>query len=82
MKKTALAIRCVPRFGFENTEVRAVDLDVPPDADEPTVREALTFYFTARGIGDAVYDVTADDNGFFAIVNDEAYEVRWGTPVL
>jgi hypothetical protein len=82
MKKTALMIRCVPRFGYDRTEVRTIDLDLPHDADEETLRDALTFYFAARGIGDALYDITADDNGFFAVVNDEAFEVQWGTPLL
>ena len=82
MKKTALMIRCVPRFGFENTEVRTVDLDVPRDADEETLREALTFYFATRGISDALYDITVDDDGFFAVINDEAYAAHWGTPLL
>ncbi len=82
MKKTALAIRCVPRYGYDNTEVRTVDLDVPHNADEDVLRSALTFYFAARGISDAVYDIAVDDSGFFAIVNDEVYDIQWGTPVL
>jgi hypothetical protein len=82
MKKTALMIRCVPRFGYHNTEVRTVDLDLPHDADEGALRDALRFYFAARGMNDAVYDITADDDGFFAVVNDEAFEVQWGAPLL
>lgn len=82
MRKTALMVRCVPRYGFENTEVRTVDLDVPHDADESTLQEALTFYFAGRGISDALYDIAVDDNGFFAIVNDEAYDYTWGRPLL
>ena len=82
MKKTALMIRCVPRYGFDNTEVRTVDLDLPRDADEETLREALTFYFAGRGISDALYDITVDDDGFFAVINDEAYAFHWGTPLL
>jgi hypothetical protein len=82
MRKTALMIRCVPRCGFDNTEVRTVDLELPHDADEGTVREALTFFFAARGISDALYDVDVDDNGYFAVVNDEAYASNWGTPLL
>jgi len=82
MKRTALAIRCVPRYGFENTEVRTVDLDLPRNVDESTLQEALNFFFASRGISDAVYDIGVDDYGFFAIVNDEAYEVAWGTPLL
>ncbi len=82
MKKTALMIRCVPRFGYSNTEVRTVDLDLPRDANEETLRNALTFYFAARGINDAVYDITTDDYGYFAVVNDEAFDVKWGSPLL
>ena len=81
MKKTALEIRCVPRFGFDKTEVRTVDLDVS-SVDEETLRDALNFYFVTRGVRDAVYDITVDDNGFYAVVNDEAYESSWGTPLL
>jgi hypothetical protein len=82
MKKTALMIRCVPRYGFDRTEVRTIDLDVPRDASEEQLREALQFYFAARGISDAVYDLEVDANGYFAVINDEAYEARWGTPLL
>ncbi len=82
MKKTALAIRCVPRYGFESTNVRTVDLDVPRDAEEDVLREALTFYFAARGISEAVYDIAVDDYGYFAVINDEVYAQDWGTPLL
>lgn len=82
MKKTALMVRCVPRYGFDNAEVRTIDLDVPRDADEETLRHALTFYFAGRGISDAVYDVDVDDYGYFAIINDEVYDFAWGTPLL
>jgi hypothetical protein len=82
MRRTALAIRCVPRYGYANTEVRTVDLDVPPDPDEDVLRDALTFYFTARGISDAVYDIAVDDYGFFAVINDEVYDQPWGRPLL
>ena len=83
MKKTALKIRCVPRFGFEDTEVRMVDLDVPPQhMDERPLRDALNVYFASRGINDAVYAIDVDDSGFFAIINDEVYDVPWGEPLL
>jgi len=42
----------------------------------------VQFYFAARGISDAVYDVNVDDDGWFAVINDEAYGQRWGTPLL
>lgn len=82
MKKTALMIRCVPRYGYENTEVRTIDLDIPRDAEETVLRDALTFYFASRGISDALYDISVDDDGFFAVINDEAYETPWGRPLL
>lgn len=82
MKKTALMVRCVPRYGYENTEVRTIDLDIPHDSEEDVLREAVTFYFAARGISDAVYDIAVDDYGFFAVINDEVYGTRWGTPLL
>ncbi len=82
MRKTALMIRCVPRYGYENTEVRTVDLDVPRDADERQLHEALRFFFMTRGISDAIYDVDVDDDGYFAVINDEAYDWDWGAPLL
>jgi hypothetical protein len=82
MKRTALAIRCVPRYGYKNTEVRTVDLDLPHDADELALRQALTFYFAVRGISDAIYDLDTDDSGYFAVVNDDIYAQAWGTPLL
>jgi hypothetical protein len=75
-------IRCVPRYGYEKTEVRTIDLDVPQDADPHQLREAVYFYFAARGISDAVYDVGVDDDGYFAVINDEAYDAQWGRPLL
>jgi hypothetical protein len=75
-------IRCVPRYGYEKTEVRTIDLDVPQDADPSQLREAVYFYFAARGISDAVYDVGVDDDGYFAVINDEAYDAQWGRPLL
>lgn len=82
MKKTALMIRCVPRFGFDNTEVRIIDLDVLAGADEAGLQAAVEFYFASRGISDAVYDITTDDDGFFAVINDEAFDAAWGRPLL
>ena len=82
MKRTALMVRCVPRFGYDHTEVRTIDLEVARDASEEQLRAAVTFYFAARGISEAVFDVAADDYGWYAVINDEAYEVDWGTPLL
>ena len=50
--------------------------------DELELREALRFWFASRGIADAIYDIEVDDNGYFAIVNDEAYAHKWGKPLL
>lgn len=82
MRKTATTMRCVPRYGYDSTEVRTIDLDVAPGADEPELRERVRFWFAVRGIADALYDLDVDDNGFFAIINDEAYAQSWGTSVL
>lgn len=82
MAKTATTIRCVPRFGYEQTEVRAVELELRHEADERDLLAALTQWFHVRGVHDAIYDLQTDDDGFFAIVNDEAYEHDWGTPLL
>jgi hypothetical protein len=59
-----------------------VDLDLPHDSSEATLHDALTFFFASQGISDAVYDIDADNYGFFAVINDEAYEFDWGTPLL
>ncbi len=82
MRKTATTVRCVPRFGYDNTGVRTVNLDLSQEADEQELRQALTFYFAMRGISDAVYDIEVDDYGFFAVINDEAYDADWGTTLL
>ncbi|MGE0482354.1 MAG: hypothetical protein AB7Q17_17995 [Phycisphaerae bacterium] len=82
MKRIATTVRCVPRLGLESTEVRAVDLDLPEGAEPHEVHEALDRFFTQRGIAEAVYDIEADDNGFFAVVNDEIYGEEWGKPLF
>lgn len=82
MRRTSTSIRCVPRFGYDFAQVRSVDLDLPDQWDDDDLRGTLDAWFRMRGIAGAIYDVDADDNGFFAIVNDEAYHVRWGEPVL
>lgn len=82
MKRTLTTIRCVPRFGYENTEVRTVDLDLPEHYEPESLLAVLRAWFHARGLEEAVYDIEADDNGFFAIINDEAYELPWGAPLL
>jgi hypothetical protein len=82
MRKTATTVRCVPRCGFDRTEVRGVDLDLIDAADELELLRALQGWFAARGIADAVYDLDVDNNGFFAIINDEVYDEEWGSPIL
>ncbi len=82
MRKTLTTVRCVPRFGYEHTQVRTVDLELLNAANEHELLQALRTWFAHRGIPDAVYDIGVDDNGFFAIINDEAYQHDWGEPVL
>ncbi len=82
MKRIATTVRCVPRFGFENTDVRTIDVDVAEDAGLPELREALERWFAQRGIADALYDLQYDHNGVFAIINDEAFAENWGTPLV
>lgn len=82
MRKTLTTVRCVPRFGYDHADVRTVDLDLFDAADENELLAALRVWFEQRGITDAVYDVTVDDDGFFAIINDEAYQVEWGEPII
>ncbi|MBI5863282.1 MAG: hypothetical protein HZB38_01970 [Planctomycetes bacterium] len=78
MKKTVTSIRCVPRFGYDYAQVRSIDLDLPEGWDDDDLRTALTHFFAYRSIADAVFAVEADDDGFFAIINDEAYQHEWG----
>ena len=78
MKKIATTVRCVPRYGYDFASVRTVELDLPEGWDDDDLRIVLTQYFAYRSIADAVYAIDADDDGFFAIINDEAYHHRWG----
>lgn len=82
MKRTATTLRCVPRYGYADTQVRTVDLDLFPNAEEDDIRAELARYFASRGIQDAIYDLDVDDYGYFAIVNDEAYLRDWGADLL
>lgn len=82
MKKIATTIRCVPRYGYEGTEVRTIDLDLADSADEHELVEAVGKWFAERGIADALYDITVDDDGFFAVINDEVYAAEWGTRLI
>ena len=82
MKKTLTTIRCVPRFGYDHADVRTVELDLIDEVDENELLYVLRAWFEARGITDAVFDVEFDDDGIFAIVNDEAYHEQWGESLL
>lgn len=82
MRRTMTQVRCVPRFGYADTEVRTVGLDVANAHDEVQLAKALRIYFSSRGIADALYDMDVDDDGWFAIINDEAFAQAWGDPVF
>lgn len=82
MRKTATTIRCIPRYGFDDTQVRTIELDAPLHAGERGLRHVLDYYFTSRGVADAVYALDVDDYGYYAIINDEAYAHDWGTPLI
>ena len=82
VKKVSTRVRCVPRCGFEYTQVREIDIDVENSHDDAELRTAIQQWFDSRGIEDALFDLEVDDNGYFAIVNDEAFAGKWGTPLL
>lgn len=82
MRKTLTTIRCVPRYGYEYANVRTIDLDLHDASDENELLQALNLWFAQRGIADAVYDLDTDNNGFFAIINDEAFLSAWGEAVF
>jgi hypothetical protein len=81
-RRVQTKIRCVPRFGYDFAQVREIDVDVENSHDDAELRSAVNLYFAARGISDALYDLDVDDDGYFAIVNDEAFHDDWGTPLL
>ena len=78
MRRTLTNVRCVPRYGYDYAQVRTVELDLPESWEEGELRTVLGVYFSSRGIESAIYDIDADDDGFFAIINDEAYQAEWG----
>lgn len=82
MERTVTTIRCVPRYGYDFTNVREVELDLPTADHEHALHQALSRWFAERSIADAVYDIDVDDDGFFAIINDETYYEEWGAPLL
>lgn len=82
MKKTLTSIRCVPRFGYDYTQVRSIDLEINDLHDEVEIARSVKRWFAIHGIADALYAIEVDDNGFFAVVNDEAFQQNWGAPIL
>jgi hypothetical protein len=82
MRKTLTTVRCVPRYGYEYAQVRTVDIELLDVADERELLAALRTWFAQRGVADAVYGLATDDNGHFAIINDEAYQEDWGEPIF
>ena len=82
VKTVATRIRCVPRIGYDNTEVRTIDVGLPEGAESDRVRDALDIWFMAHGIDDAVFDIAFDNDGIYAVINDEAYDASWGKPLF
>ncbi len=82
MRKTVTTIRCLPRFGYDHAQVRTIDLDLCDCSNVRELAATLREWFTLRGMPEALFDTGADDYGFYAIINDEAYYEEWGTPVL
>ncbi len=78
MKKLATTIRCLPRLGLDYTELRLVDVDVEQDATDGELYQAVLRYFARHGLHDAVFAVEVDQDGVFAIINDDAYTTEWG----
>ncbi|MDX2201081.1 MAG: hypothetical protein SF069_19170 [Phycisphaerae bacterium] len=72
----------MPRVGLEHTEVREIEVDCDQPHDDEFLRESIERFFSRRGLGEALYDLEVDDNGYFAVVNDEAYQQSWGTSLF
>jgi hypothetical protein len=82
MKRTLTTVRCVPRFGYDHAQVRTVDLELPEGWDDELLQSVLSSWFAQRGIAEAVYSIEAADDGFFAVINDEAFHEEWGEPLF
>lgn len=82
MKRIATTVRCVPRYGYDYTQVREVDLELPEGWDDHQLNAALSQYFSYKSIADAVFAIDSDEGGFFAVINDEAYLQNWGEPLI
>ena len=81
-KRTLTTIRCVPRFGYDFASPRTIDFDLPHHFDENDLEGVMLEWFSARDLVDALFAVEFDDEGYFAIVNDEAFHVEWGEPLI
>jgi hypothetical protein len=82
MKRTLTTVRCVPRYGYDHAQVRTVDLELPEGWDDELLDGILATWFAQRGIADAVFAIEVDDDGYFAVINDEAFHEEWGESVF
>ncbi len=82
MRRTQTLLRCVPRYGYNYADVRTIEVELPPDLGPAGVQRVAQSWFTMRGMSDAVFAIEQDEDGPFAIVNDEAYLEDWGRPLL
>ncbi|RMF85361.1 MAG: hypothetical protein D6744_01540 [Planctomycetota bacterium] len=82
VKRTLTTVRCVPRYGYDYTQVRTIDVDLRDPHDDELMAIVLRDWFELRGLPEAVYAIDVDDDGFFAIINDEAYLEDWGEELL
>lgn len=82
MRRTATTIRCVPRLGLDNTQVRTIELDLPEGFDENDLQIVLATWFRQHGADEAVFSIEVDNDGFFAVINDEAFSQAWGEELL
>ncbi|MGE3181182.1 MAG: hypothetical protein AB7N71_06085 [Phycisphaerae bacterium] len=81
-KQIATTVRCVPRYGYVNTQVREISVGVDDNFDEPMLYNAVVRFFHSHGYEEAVFDFDMDEDGYFAIVNDEVFEGDWGTILI
>lgn len=79
MRKTATTIRCAPRLGIASSALRVVDIDIYDPDDDRELYQTLSAFFESRGIAEAIFDMTWDDEGCLAIINDEAFDYDWGS---
>lgn len=82
MRSVLTTIRCIPRLGYNYTDVRTIELALATGSSEAEAHDALASWFADRGMPEAVYDLNLDDEGFCAVINDETYQHEWGAPLL